>query len=149
MTESNFGISEFLDFDEPDDIDNKAKAVSNKPQISTLNPKNFGKNETETTRIPEILDSFVALITNTNKHAPNNQSDNRSPRSQNNYYNDKSVIQKNWMRNKSGRTNQRHKRKIWTTKKQISDKDKKILKKMSTVGLESTTTRLRDLYFTN
>jgi hypothetical protein len=29
------------------------------------------------------------------------------------------------MKNKSGRTNQRHKRKIWTTKKQISDKDKK------------------------
>jgi hypothetical protein len=26
------------------------------------------------------------------------------------------------MKNKSGRTNQRHKRKIWTTKKQISDK---------------------------
>jgi hypothetical protein len=26
------------------------------------------------------------------------------------------------MKNKSGWTNQRHKRKIWTTKKQISDK---------------------------
>jgi hypothetical protein len=32
------------------------------------------------------------------------------------------------MRNKSEQTNQRHKRKIWTTKKQISDKDKKVLK---------------------
>jgi hypothetical protein len=31
------------------------------------------------------------------------------------------------MKNKSGRINQRHKRKIWITKKQISDKDKKIL----------------------
>jgi hypothetical protein len=31
------------------------------------------------------------------------------------------------MKNKSVRTNQRHKRKIRTTKKQISDKDKNIL----------------------
>jgi hypothetical protein len=37
----------------------------------------------------------------------------------------KSVIKtKNLDENKSGRTNQRHKRKIWK-KKQISDKDKK------------------------
>jgi hypothetical protein len=52
------------------------------------------------------------------------------------------------MRNKSGQTNQRHKRKIWTTKKQISDKDKNI-KKTPTMELEPTTTMLRALYFTN
>jgi hypothetical protein len=49
------------------------------------------------------------------------------------------------MRNKSGQTNQRHKRKIWTTKKQISDKDKKYYK-TPTVELELMTTRLRALY---
>jgi hypothetical protein len=48
------------------------------------------------------------------------------------------------MRNKSGWINQRHKQKIWTTKKHISDKDK-----MPTVGLEPMTTRLKALYFTN
>jgi hypothetical protein len=51
------------------------------------------------------------------------------------------------MRNKSGQTNQRHKRKIWTTKKQISDKDKKKVLKNIHHGARTHDHKVKSLVF--